>query len=259
MVYPTKCIWGCRKCLSLFWRICSTTGLPREPFLVALPREWSHCWRKVISMFWEELEDDRPISLLNIELQILARVLVNRSQLIISDLIGPEQNYAVKGRSIQDNLFLVRQIREGIEEDTEAALINLDQSKAFNRVDHRFLATVLETAGFKPEFHKWISIMYHNPQAVVLVNGRRSGTFAIERSVRQSCPLSPLLYIIAVEPLLRRLIDERVRPALRAIPLAGRIRPKVSAYDDDITVSVSRHMDIRKGSSWMLGGEPFPY
>ena len=53
-------------------------------------------------------------------------------------LIGPEQNYAVKGRSIQDNLHLVREILEGLKDDTEAMLINLDQSKAFDRVDHRF-------------------------------------------------------------------------------------------------------------------------
>ena len=138
-----------------------------------------------------DLDDYRPITLLNTELKILARVLANRLQLVISDLVGPEQNYAVKGRSIQDNLHLVRQILEGIKDDTEAALINLDQSKAFDRVDHRFLAAVLETAGFRPEFRKWISILYHNPQAVVQVNGMRSGAFAIERSVRQGCPLSP--------------------------------------------------------------------
>ena len=86
----------------------------------------------------------------------------------------------MKGRSIQDNLHLVPQILEGIEDDTEAALINLDQSKAFDRVDHRFLAAVLETAGLEPEFCKWISMLYRNPQAVVQVNGRCSGAFAIE-------------------------------------------------------------------------------
>ena len=55
--------------------------------------------------------------------------------------------------------------RPTIKDDTESALISLDQSKAFDRVDHRFLASVLETAGFKPEFRRWISMMYHNPQA----------------------------------------------------------------------------------------------
>ena len=58
----------------------------------------------------------------------------------------------MKGRSIQNNLHLVRQIPEGLKDDADAALINLDQSKVFDRVDHRFLAEVLKTAGFKPEF-----------------------------------------------------------------------------------------------------------
>ena len=145
---------------------------------------------------WEGLDDYRPITLLNTELKILARVLASRLQLVISNLIGSEQTFAVKGRSIQDNLHLIREVLEGIEDGTEAALISLDQSKAFDRVDHRFLATVLETTGFKPEFRRWISMMY---QAVVQVNGRRSRVFAVGRSVRQGCPLSPLLYVLALE------------------------------------------------------------
>ena len=190
---------------------------------------------------WEDLDDYRPITLLNTELKILARVLANRLQLVISDLIGPEQNYALKGRSIQDNLQLIREIIEGIKDDDEAALINLDQSKAFDRVDHQFLATVLETAGFDPEFCKWISILYHNPQAVVKVNGKCSKAFVIERSVRQGCPQSPLLYVLTLKPLLRRLRDEGVRPALRGIPLAGSVHARIS---DDITVFVSNRLDI---------------
>ena len=192
---------------------------------------------------WEGLDDYRPITLLNTELKILARVLANRLQLVISDLIGSEQTFAVKGRSIQDNLHLIREVLEGIEDGTEAALISLDQSKAYDRVDHRFLATVLETAGFKPEFRRWISMMYHNPQAVVQVNGRRSRVFAVERSVRQGCPLSPLLYVLALEPLLRRL--RTTNPALRGVLFAGPLTARVSAFADDITVFVSSRLDIK--------------
>ena len=96
---------------------------------------------------WEGLDDYRPITLLNTELKILARVLANSLQIVVSDLIGPEQSYAVKGRSIQDYLHLIREVLEGIEDGTKATLISLDQSKAFDRVDHRFLTSVLETAG----------------------------------------------------------------------------------------------------------------
>ena len=193
---------------------------------------------------WEGLDDYRPITLLNTELKILARVLANRLQLVISDLIGPEQTYAVKGRSIQDNLHLIREVLEGIKDDIEAALFSLDQSKAFDRVDHRFLATVLDTAGFEPEFRRWISMMKRNPQAVVQVNGGRSGAFATERSVRQGCPLSPLHDVLALDPLLRRLWDEGTSPALRGVFFAGRLTARVSAFADDITVFESRRLDI---------------
>ena len=143
----------------------------------------------------EGLDDYRPITLLNTE--ILARVLANRLQLVVGDLIGLEQNYAVKGRLTQNNLHLIRTNLEGIKDDDHGALINLNQSKAFDRVGHRFLATVLETGGFEPEFRRWIHVLYQSPVAVVQVNGRRSSAFPFERSVRQDFPLFPLLYVPA--------------------------------------------------------------
>ena len=82
-------------------------------------------------------------------------------------------------------------------------------------------------------------MMYHNPQAVVQVNGRRSEAFAIKRSVWQACPLSPLLYVLALEPLLRRFRDEVANSALRGVPFAGPLTGRVSACADDITVFVS--------------------
>ncbi len=88
-------------------------------------------------------------------------------------------------------------------------------------------------------------MMYHNLQEVVQVNRRRSRAFAIERSVRQGCPLSPLLYVLALEPLLRRLRDEGTNPALRGVPFAGPLTARVSAFADDITVFVSRRLDIK--------------
>ncbi len=65
----------------------------------------------------EVLDDHRPITLLNT---------ANRLQVCIRDLFGPEQTHAVKGRSIQDKLHLMREVLEGIEDGTKAALISLD-------------------------------------------------------------------------------------------------------------------------------------
>ena len=82
----------------------------------AIPGSISNC---VITLLMKVLYDYRLITQLYTRLKILARALANRLQLVNSDLIGPEQNYAVKERSIQDNLHLVR---ERLKDDTEAAL-----------------------------------------------------------------------------------------------------------------------------------------
>ena len=60
----------------------------------------------------------------------------------------------MKGRSIQGNLHLICKVLEGIGDDTEGTLISLDQSKAFNSVEHQFLVSVLVAAGFKLEFRR---------------------------------------------------------------------------------------------------------
>ena len=85
------------------------------------------------------------------------------------------------------------------------------------------LKKIMETSGFELESRKWISMLYHNPQVVVQVNGRCLGGFAIKQSVRQGCPLSPLLYVIALEPLLRRLRDEGAHLSLHGILLTGSV------------------------------------
>ena len=146
---------------------------------------------------------------------------------------------------IHDNWHLVCEVLKGIKDETKAALINLDQSKAIKGVDHRFLGMVLFTDGFKLEFRKRISMMCLNPLAVVQVKGRRLEAIAIERSVQQGCPLSSLLYVLTLEPLLLRLRDGAANPAQCGVPFTSCLRTKVSAYADDINVFVSRRSDIK--------------
>ena len=88
----------------------------------------------------------RPLTMLNTDLKILAKILANRLQTVLPSLISPEQTCAVKAGLSRDSLHLVRTIVEKV--DGNAALINLDQSKAFDRVDHAFLEAVLSSACF---------------------------------------------------------------------------------------------------------------
>ena len=142
MVYPTK-----YTCLCLFWRISSS----KKTSMVALPRAWSHNRRKMAGLFGRVWRLHASNSAKH-RVKDFGPGL--REPFADCDLIGPVKMYAVKGRSIQNNLLLVTVVLKWQEDGTEAVLINLDQAKAFDKVDHRFFVTILETTGFKPKFRK---------------------------------------------------------------------------------------------------------
>ena len=91
-----------------------------------------------------------PLTILNTGLKILAKIEAERLQTTMLNLICPEQTCAVKGRTIQDSLHMVFIIIEKI--NGHVALINLNQSKTFDRVDHGFLEAVLSAIGFRLHF-----------------------------------------------------------------------------------------------------------
>ena len=59
-----------------------------------------------------ELKNCRPISLLNVDYKILAKVLANRLQQVISRIISPDQAGYLNGRYIGDNIRAMLDILE---------------------------------------------------------------------------------------------------------------------------------------------------
>lgn len=87
------------------------------------------------------------------------------------------------------------------EEGEEGFVLKIDQRKAFDKVCHTYLFKLFEKFGFGGKFISWITIIYIDICISVKCNGFLNPYFMLKQSVRQGCPLSALLYIIAVEPL----------------------------------------------------------
>lgn len=85
-----------------------------------------------------------PISFLNVDYKILAKVLANRLKGIIGWIIHLYQTCGIPGRRITDNLAIIRDTVEYFKAHRVfAALVSLDQEKAFDHVSHLFMGRVL--------------------------------------------------------------------------------------------------------------------
>ena len=176
----------------------------------------------------------RPISLMNVDAKIIGKVISLRLRRCMPSIVHIDQSCSVMGRSISDNVHLLRNIFDYVEQKNIACIfLNLDQAKAFDRVSHTYLIRVLEAFGFGPSFIRWITVLYTDISSSVIVNGHISAELSIQRSVRQGCPLSPLLYVLCVEPFSHNI---RRNPDIKGLPIPGNEESaKVSSYADDAT------------------------
>ena len=180
----------------------------------------------------KDLKNYRPITLLNTDYKIIAKVLANRLKTALPNIINEDQSFGIKGRSIQNNQIFLKATFDYIsQKNLPGIFLNIDQEKAFDKVSHNYLFKVIEKFGFGTNFCRWITILYNKMESKILVNGYMSKKIDILRSVRQGCPIAPLLYICVIETLLIRI---RNSPDIHGIksPTSNR-ELLTSAFADD--------------------------
>ena len=190
------------------------------------------------------LKNWRPISLLNLDYKIATKALSNRLRKVLPQVLSEDQTCGVPGRSIFENLFLLRDTIDYAKlKQLSAAVISLDQEKAFDRVNHAFLQRVLEKFNFGPDFCRWVRVIYTDISSVVINNGWLSSAFPLQRGVRQGCPLSPLLYCLVVETLGQAIRRDTSIQGIQ-IPGSKNKQSKVSQYADDTTLILANDYSI---------------
>lgn len=200
----------------------------------------------------KKVTDFRPLSLLNCDYKIMAGVLANRLKKTLTNKIETPQRGGIPGRRMTDNLILYRDVIAYVEERTtqsmdnenligpKAALVGVDLEKAYDRVDRQLLWKILKTFGFPEEYVAWIETLYSVATMSILNGSRVAGMVDCRGSLRQGCPLSIHLFVIYLEPLLKKLNKE-----LEGLKFLG-TRVVSRAYVDDLAVFLSREEDFLK-------------
>ena len=120
----------------------------------------------------------------------------------------------------------------------EAAIITLDQEKAFDKVDREFLFKILQKFGYGPKLIAKIEIIYKDIEAQVKVNGHL--TLFLGGKGRTPRMPSMILYIILAEVFIQNIEQN---DNIKGITVVGR-EIKVSAFADDTTLYIGDNKSL---------------
>lgn len=155
-----------------------------------------------------------------------------RLERVLPDIIHLDQNGFVQSHQGFHNMRRVLNIIHACEGSPDTAILSLDAEKAFDRVEWPFLLEVLKRFGFGDYFRRLVEIMLVGSSAMVSTNNLVSQPFELCRGTRQGSPISPLLFVIALEPLARAI---RSHPSIHGIR-TGDLDHYTAMYADDTIV-----------------------
>ena len=147
----------------------------------------------------------RGITLLSMPSKIFCRVLLNRIEEAIDVNLRQEQAGFRRGKGCMDQIFSLRNIIEQSTEWNAPLCIGfIDFKKAFDSIHHETLWKILRHYGLPQKIVGLFSVLYKSFECSVLMDSTQTYYFPVKSGVRQGCILSPILFNITLDYIMRQ-------------------------------------------------------
>ena len=190
-------------------------------------------------------ENYRPISKLPHAYKVFANILRDRIKIKEEEALSEEQAGFRPGRGTIDHIFTFNQIVERCWEfQKDIYCVFIDFKQAFDSVWRNGMLKSLEKWNIDPDIIEAINNIYSNTTARVKKGPITTDNFTTTGGVIQGCPLSPHLFNLFLEWVLRTALEENEGGII-----LGGIRITNLRYADDIVILAETKEDLQR----MLG------
>lgn len=182
--------------------------------------------------------DFRPISCLNTVYKVISRLLASRLQDILPQMVSKAQSAFLPGRLLAENVLLATDLVNGYNRETISprGMLKVDLRKAFDCVRWDFIVATLRAIDIPEGFISLISECISTASFSVCINGVTGGFFKSSKGIRQGDPLSPYLFVLAMEGLSRLLTARYDAGLIGYHPRTEQLKISHLMFADDVMV-----------------------
>ncbi|GAA0153263.1 hypothetical protein LIER_43218 [Lithospermum erythrorhizon] len=170
------------------------------------------------------MSDFRPISLCNIIAKIIGRIMTNRLKGVLVNIISETQSAFLPGCFISDNILvsheLLHYMKHKVTSKNAFMSLKLDMSKAYDRIEWKFLESIMLKLGFSRILVDWTMCLVSSVSYSFLVNGAPRGFIRPTRGIRQGHLLLPYLFLLCAEGLTYMTRKAEERKALTGVKIS---------------------------------------
>ena len=190
----------------------------------------------------QQCSNNRTIALISHSSKILLKIIARRMKMKLSEEIAEELCGFRPGRGTRNQILNLKMIIEkNRERGNDLFLCFIDYAKAFDTVVHEALWNDMQEMGFPTHIILLLKTMYDQQKAAVRTTYGPTDWFEIGQGVRQGCVLSPHLFNIYSESIMRKALHDSEGEVMVAGHKVTNLR-----YADDVVLIAASMTELQE-------------